>query len=154
MKSEITIKSALAWQYKLQPIPENGFKPGKTMEFFSQVEFALAGFVLRLGNVFLMGVNSQDFSNYWRGFCWLCIPTSLQPTVPCLCHVLSGLTDTVQVMAGKQGPLVSNIRLESDSAQSSSLPQRQQQILLTCGSPSGDKWSPFGARPVCPWMAL
>lgn len=154
MKSEITIKSALAWQYKLQPIPENGFKPGKTMEFFSQVEFALAGFVLRLGNVFLMGVSSQDFSNYWRGFCWLCIPTSLQPIVPCLCHVLSSLTDTVQVMAGKQGPLVSNIRLESDSAQSSSLPQRQQQILLTCGSPSGDKWSPFGARPGCPWMAL
>lgn len=109
------------------------------MEFLSQVEFALAGFVLRLGNVFLMGVNSQDFSNYWRGFCWLCIPTSLQPIVACLCHVLSGLTDTVQVMAGKQGPLVSNIRLESDSAQSSSLPQRQQQILLTCGSPSGDK---------------
>lgn len=33
-------------------------------------------------------------------------------------------------------------------------PERPQQILLTCGSPSGDNWRPFGSRAGCPWMAL
>lgn len=156
MRSQIMIKSALAWRYKLWPILENCWsKPGKTMESFSQVEFAFAGLVLRLGNIFLMGVTrSRSLCDYWRGFCWLCIPTSFQAVIPCPCHLLPGFTDSVQAMAGRQGPLASNIRLKSDSDQSSCLPQRQQQILLTCGSPSGDKWSPFGTRPGCPWMAL
>lgn len=157
MRSQIMIKSALVWWYKLWPILETcWFKPGKNMEiFFPSGVCSCRGFVLRLGNIFLMGVTqSRSLCNYWRGFCWLCIPTSFQPTIPCPCHLLPGLADSVQAMAGRQGPLASNIRLKSASDQSSSLPQRQQQILLTCGSPSGDKWSPVGTGPGCPCMAL